>query len=95
MGYGQGDAGINGTGIQLLLVTFTLLFGISLGQLIGALSPSIQVAVLFNPFLTLVLSIFAGVNIPYNSMITFWRKWIYELDPYTRLMAASLGVELQ
>ncbi|KAK7464484.1 ATP-binding cassette transporter snq2 [Stygiomarasmius scandens] len=94
MGYGQGSAGLNGTGFQLLVVLFTMLFGVSLGQLIAAISPSVQVAVLFNPFINLVLSTFAGVTIPYPTMISFWRSWLYQLNPYTRLLAAMLSTEL-
>lgn len=43
MGYGQGSAGLNGTGFQLLMIIFMLVFGVSLGQLVAALSPSVQV----------------------------------------------------
>ena len=45
IGFGQGTYGLNGTGFQLLIVLFMLLFGISLGQLIAAASPSVQVSV--------------------------------------------------
>ena len=44
IGFGQGAAGINGTGFQLLVVIFMLLFGVSLGQVIAAVSPSVQVS---------------------------------------------------
>lgn len=44
MGFGQGSAGLNGTGFQLLIIIFMLLFGVSLGQVVSALSPSIQVS---------------------------------------------------
>jgi hypothetical protein len=40
-------------------------FGISLGQLIAAISPSVQVAVLFNPVIGLVLGTFCGITLPY------------------------------
>lgn len=61
MGFGQGAAGTNGNGIQLLAAIFMELFGgaysisicsyiltwvvalVSLGQLVGAISPNIQV----------------------------------------------------
>ncbi|RDB29035.1 ABC transporter G family member 11 [Hypsizygus marmoreus] len=94
MGYGQGSAGTNGTGFQLLVIIFMLLFGVSLGQLVAAISPSVQVAVLFNPFIGLVLSTFCGVTIPYPALIKFWRAWIYHLDPYTRTLAAMVSTEL-
>ncbi|KAF5375215.1 hypothetical protein D9758_000491 [Tetrapyrgos nigripes] len=94
IGFGQGAAGVNGTGFQLLVILFTMLFGVSLGQLIAAISPSVQVAVLFNPFIMLVLSTFAGVTIPYPTLNSFWRSWLYELNPFTRLLAAMLSTEL-
>jgi hypothetical protein len=33
MGFGQGSAGLNGTGFQLLVIIFMLLFGVTLGQI--------------------------------------------------------------
>lgn len=94
MGYGHGSAGINGTGFQLLIIIFMLLFGVTLGQMVAALSPSVQVAVLFNPFIGLVLATFCGVTIPYPTMINFWRSWLYQLNPYTRTLAAMVSTEL-
>lgn len=43
VGFGKGSAGVNGTGIHLLVILFVELFGVTLGQLIGAISPSVQV----------------------------------------------------
>jgi ABC-type multidrug transport system permease subunit len=93
--FGQGSAGLNGTGFQLLVILFTEFFGVTLGQLIAALTPSVQVAVLFNPFVMVVLSTFCGVTIPYPSLISFWRSWLYELNPLTRVLGATLATELQ
>ena len=45
VGFGQGTYGLNGIGFQFLITLFVLLFGISLGQLIAAISPSVQVSV--------------------------------------------------
>lgn len=95
MGFGKGATGTNGNGFQLLVIIFVELFGVTLGQLIAAISPSIQIAVLFNPFLGLVLTTFAGVTIPYPTMAKFWRSWLYQLTPYTRLLSSMLSTELQ
>lgn len=92
--FGQGAAGLNGTGFQLLIVLFVELFGVSVSQLIAALSPSIQIAVLFNPFVGIILSLFCGVTIPYPTMLRFWRDWLYQLVPYTRTLSAMLSTEL-
>jgi ATP-binding cassette subfamily G (WHITE) protein 2 (SNQ2) len=94
MGYGKGSAGLNGTGFQLMMIIFIELFGVSIGQMVASFSPSVQVAVLFNPFIAVVLTSFCGVTIPYPTMMKFWRSWIYQLDPYTRSIAAMLSTEL-
>ncbi|KAJ3545283.1 hypothetical protein NMY22_g2500 [Coprinellus aureogranulatus] len=94
IGFGDGAAGTNGTGFQLLIIIFMILFGVTLGQLIAALSPSVQIAVLFNPFIGLVLSTFCGVTIPYPQLMGFWRSWLYELNPYTRTLASMVSTEL-
>ncbi|KDQ33995.1 hypothetical protein PLEOSDRAFT_1091717 [Pleurotus ostreatus PC15] len=94
IGFGQGAAGLDGTGLQLVVLIFMLFFGISFGQLLAAISPSVQVAVLFNPVINLIVSTFCGVTIPYPTMISFWRTWLYELVPYTRTMASTVATEL-
>ncbi|ETW86763.1 ABC transporter [Heterobasidion irregulare TC 32-1] len=93
-GFGQGAAGTAGTGFQLLVILFTELFGVSLGQVIAAITPSVQVAVLFNPFIMVVLSTFCGVVIQYPVLSHFWKSWLYELNPFTRLLSAMLSTEL-
>ncbi|KAJ7651525.1 pleiotropic drug resistance ABC transporter [Mycena polygramma] len=92
-GFGQGSAGTNGTGFQLLVTIIMMLFGVTLGQLIASISPSVQVAVLFNPFLGLVLTTFCGVTIPHVTN-SFWWTWLYQLVPYTRSLAAMVSTEL-
>ncbi|KAI0830812.1 ABC-2 type transporter-domain-containing protein [Trametes gibbosa] len=93
MGFGDGTAGIGGTFFQLLVLIFVELFGVSLGQFIGAVSPSMQIAPLFNPFVILVLGTFCGVTVPYPTLQGYW-KWLYQLSPYTRIMSAMLSTEL-
>lgn len=43
MGFGQGSAGTGGVFFQLLAIIFVELFGVTLGQVIAAISPSVQV----------------------------------------------------
>lgn len=43
MGFGQGSAGVGGSFFQLLCIYFVELFGVSFGQFIAAISPSMQV----------------------------------------------------
>ncbi|KAG6331298.1 hypothetical protein ID866_7790 [Astraeus odoratus] len=99
MGFGKGAltdcaAGQYGNVFQLLITVLMEFFGVSFGQLIAALSPSIHIAVLFNPILGIVLPIFCGVTIPYPTLKPFWRDWAYPLDPYTRSVSAMLSTEL-
>ncbi|KAG6329970.1 hypothetical protein ID866_9118 [Astraeus odoratus] len=94
MGFGQGAAGQKGNAFQLIIVIFMEIFGVSVGQLVASISPSIQIAVLFNPFIAVILAIFCGVSIPYPNLNPFWRDWLYELDPYTRTLSAMLSTEL-
>ncbi|TFY82670.1 hypothetical protein EWM64_g1346 [Hericium alpestre] len=94
MGFGKGAAGTNGTGFQLLVFLVIELFSVSLGQMLASISPSIQVAVLWTPPISVVLGNFCGVTIPYPTMGHFWRSWLYQLDPFTRMLAAMLSTEL-
>ncbi|KIJ41874.1 hypothetical protein M422DRAFT_171852 [Sphaerobolus stellatus SS14] len=93
VGFGHGAEGTNGLGYQFLMCIFLELFGVSLGQLIAAISPSIQVCV-FGPLTMHFLSTFAGVTIPFPQMAKFWRSWLYQLTPYTRVLAGMLSTEL-
>ena len=90
IGFGQGTVGPNGTGFQLLVLIFVELIGVTLVQLIGAISPSIQITVLFNPFLTT----FCNVTIPYPNIRERARTWLHYLDPFTRVMGVMVSTEL-
>ncbi|KAL2423849.1 ABC multidrug transporter I [Exophiala dermatitidis] len=81
-------------GYQFLMVLITELFSVTLGQMIAALTPSSFIASLINPFLVVVLSLFCGVTIPKPQMPRFWRAWLYELDPFTRLVSGMVVTEL-
>ena len=84
IGFGQRAAGPNGTGFQLLVLIFVESFGATPAQLIGAISPSIQIAVLFNPLTTTILTILCGVTIPYPNAGAWARTRLYYLDPLGR-----------
>jgi len=93
-GFGQGSAGLGGTAFQLVVITFVELFGVSLGQFIAAITPSVQVGILFDPFFMVALTIFCGVTIPYPNLVHSWKLWVYQLNPFTRLLSAMLSTEL-
>lgn len=66
-GFGQGSAGLSGTGLQLVAIIFVELFGVSLGQLVAAITPSVQVGILFDPFLMVILTTFCSYFQPLRS----------------------------
>jgi len=92
--FGQGSAGTNGTGFQLLVILITELFAVSLGQLIASITPSIQIAALFTPPVSIILSNMCGVTVPYPTLNKFLRDWLYPLDPFTRMVGSILATEL-
>ncbi|KAH9966146.1 ABC-2 type transporter-domain-containing protein [Russula dissimulans] len=92
-GFGQGSAGLCGTGLQLVVIVFVELFGVSLGQVVAAMTPSVQMGILFDPFIMVVLTTFCGVIIPYPNLAHTWKVWVYQLDPFTRLLSAMLSTE--
>lgn len=81
-------------GFFFLVVLVTELFSVTLGQMISALTPSTFIAVLFNPFIIIVFSLFCGVTIPPPQIPGFWRAWLYQLDPFTRLVSSLVTNEL-
>ncbi|KAK4501851.1 hypothetical protein PRZ48_007660 [Zasmidium cellare] len=81
-------------GFNFFTVLVTELFSVTLGQMVSALTPSTFIAVLLNPFIIIVFALFCGVTIPKPQIPGFWRAWLYELDPFTRLISALVSNEL-
>lgn len=81
-------------GYQFAMVLITEIFSVTLGQAVAALAPSIPIAALFNPFLLVIFSLFCGVTIPKPNLNIFWRSWMYELNPFTRLVAGMVTTAL-
>lgn len=94
MNFGQGSTGKSGTVFQFLVVLITELYAVALGQLIASITPTIQIAALFTGPIQIVLSNMCGVTIPYPTISKFWRSWLYQIDPFTRMLAAILSTEL-
>ena len=84
----------NRAGYFFLMVFTTEVYAVTLGQAVAALSPSIIVAALFNPFLLIMFSVFCGVTAPKPNLPYFWRSWMYELDPFTRLISGLVSTAL-
>lgn len=81
-------------GYQFLMVLITEFFAVTLGQMISALTPNSFIASQLNPPLVIIFSLFCGVTIPRPQMPKFWRAWLYQLDPFTRLISGMVVTEL-
>lgn len=81
-------------GYNFLVVLITELFAVTLAQTLSALTPSTFIAVLLNPFVIIVFALFCGVTIPKPQIPGFWRAWLYQLDPFTRLISGLVATEL-
>ncbi|KAJ8070212.1 hypothetical protein OCU04_000598 [Sclerotinia nivalis] len=85
----------NRAGYQFFMILITELFSVTLGQMIAALTPSPYISALVNPFISITFSLFCGVTIPKPQIPKFWRAWLYQLDPFTRLIGGMVVTELQ
>lgn len=81
-------------GYQFLMILICELFSVTLGQMIAALTPNAFLASLLNPFIIITFALFCGVTIPKPNIPKFWRVWLYELDPFTRLIGGMVVTEL-
>ena len=88
----QGASDRAGYFFAMLMVTE--LFAVTLGQAIAAISPSIYIASLFNPFVIVVLSLLCGVTIPYPNMPAFFKDWLYWINPLTYLVSGLTTNEM-
>ncbi len=74
-------------GYQFFMVLITELFSVTLGQTVAAVTPSPFISALLNPFIIITFALFCGVTIPKAQIPKFWRAWLYQLDPFTRLVS--------
>ncbi|KGO50638.1 CDR ABC transporter [Penicillium expansum] len=82
-------------GYQFLIILITEIFSVTLGQMISALTPNSFIASQLNPPIVIIFSLFCGVTITKPQMPGFWRAWLYDLDPFTRLIGGMVVTELQ
>ena len=85
----------NRAGYQFLMVLLTELFAVTLGQMLAAITPSTFIAMLLNPFVVITFGLLCGVTIPAPQIPGFWRAWLYQLDPWTRLIGGMVVTELE
>lgn len=78
-------------GYQFLIILITELFSVTFGQMISACTPSSFIAGLLNPFLMITFALFCGVTIPQPQIPKFWRAWLYQVNPFTRLVEGMVS----
>ncbi|KAI5794530.1 ABC transporter [Pyronema domesticum] len=88
------DTRADRAGYQFLIILICEMFSVSLAQMIAALTPNFFIASLLNPFIIVIFAVFCGVTIPKPNIPRFWRAWLYELDPFTRLIGGMIVTEL-
>ncbi|EXJ60821.1 hypothetical protein A1O7_04974 [Cladophialophora yegresii CBS 114405] len=81
-------------GYQFFMILITELFSVTMGQMIAAITPSSFISSLINPFVVITFALFCGVTIPKPQIPGFWRAWLYQLDPFTRLVSGMVTTEL-
>jgi len=81
-------------GYALLMVLAMELFAVTGGQAVAAVSPSMFVAAKTNPPLVMIFCLFCGVTVPKANLPKFWRKWMYDLNPVTRVISGLLANEM-
>jgi ABC-type multidrug transport system ATPase subunit/ABC-type multidrug transport system permease subunit len=81
-------------GYQFFVILITELFSVTAGQMVAALTPSSFISSLINPFIVIIFALFCGVTIPKPQIPGFWRAWLYQLDPFTRLVSGMVVTEL-
>lgn len=81
-------------GYQFLIILITEIFSVTLAQAIAALTPDPFISSLINPFVIVIFALFCGVTIPKPQIPGFWRAWLYQLNPMTRLVGGMIVTEL-
>ncbi|KAF7548958.1 hypothetical protein G7Z17_g6710 [Cylindrodendrum hubeiense] len=81
-------------GYQFLMVLITEIFAVTLGQGLASITPSPFISAQFDPFIIINFALFCGVTIAPPQMPAFWRAWLYQLDPFTRLISGMVTTGL-
>ncbi|GAM17381.1 hypothetical protein SAMD00019534_005560 [Acytostelium subglobosum LB1] len=64
-----------------IMYVLYLFFCVSFGQMVAAICINIIMAKFIIPLLMVFLILFCGVMAPPDDLPTFWRSWMYHLDP--------------
>ncbi|KAK4126834.1 hypothetical protein N657DRAFT_566035 [Parathielavia appendiculata] len=81
-------------GYQFFIVLITEIFSVTMGQALSALTPSLFISSQFDPFIIVTFALFCGVTIPAPQMPAGYRTWLYELNPFTRLISGMVVTAL-
>ncbi|KAI9021509.1 ABC-2 type transporter-domain-containing protein [Phycomyces nitens] len=69
-------------GYFYITIVAIVLWAVSLGFVIAAASELATVAAVINPLFMSTLILFCGLMQPESAMPTFWRRWMYWIDPF-------------
>lgn len=83
-----GDSGKAASVLYVMIMYEFVYTGI--GQFVAAYAPNAVFASLVNPIIIATLVSFCGVLVPYAQITSFWRYWIYYLNPFNYLMGSLL-----
>ncbi|EFQ32652.1 ABC-2 type transporter [Colletotrichum graminicola M1.001] len=91
VGFPGDSSRAGGTFFVMLMYEFVYT---GIGQFIAAYAPNAVFASLVNPLLIGVLISFCGVLVPYPQLQTFWKYWMYYLNPFNYLMGSMLVFDI-
>ncbi|KAH6639094.1 multidrug resistance protein CDR2 [Boeremia exigua] len=77
-------------GSTFFVVVFYMFLYTRIGQMIAAYAPNAIFASLVNPLFITTLVSFCGVLVPYSQIQSFWRYWLYYIEPFNYLMSSLL-----
>ncbi|KAH9469685.1 hypothetical protein Pst134EA_006966 [Puccinia striiformis f. sp. tritici] len=85
---------VDRVGYALLMIIAVELFAITVGQAVAALSPSLFIAMAANCPLVTTFALLCGVMVTKPNLPQFWRTWMYELNPFTRVASGLIVNEM-
>ncbi|KAF9871450.1 ABC drug exporter [Colletotrichum karsti] len=82
------------SGYTFLMTIVWSLFQSSWGQWISAFGPSYSTVSNILPFFFVMVALFNGILVPFDSMPVFWRYWMYFINPTTWFSRGVLSAVL-
>ncbi|KAF4342638.1 ATPase [Fusarium beomiforme] len=91
VGFPSDSSRAGGTFFVMLMYEFIYT---GIGQFIAAYAPNEVFATLVNPLVITILVSFCGVLVPYDNIQSFWRYWLYYINPYNYMMGSMLAFDV-